>query len=158
MSWGFFFACGAPLFAVSSKRLINSDMTPRSCPQSHGPSGDSVVCSNRSAFAFGQYHSGVEATDEHDWPQESADHGPQHPTAQRGCVLRCVSLVRALAEEVLVRERRETENCAKQKEQVDVDVHGNLLRKAIRTVKIVGLPDLKWLYKFSVAFNLHLNL
>ncbi len=117
-----------------------------------------MVFCNSCASAFGQYHSGVETTDEHDWPQESADHGPQQTTAQRGGVLRCVSLVRALAEEVLVRERRETENCAKQKEQVDVDVHGNLLKKAIRTVKIVGLSDLKWLYKFSVAFNLHLKL
>jgi hypothetical protein len=51
--------------------------------------------------------------------------------------------VRALAEEVLVRESGQTEDCAKQKEQVDVDVHGNLLKKAIRTVKIVGLPDIK---------------
>ena len=51
--------------------------------------------------------------------------------------------MRALAEEVLVRERRETENCAKQKEQINVDVHGNLPKKAIRTAKIVGLPDLK---------------
>ena len=117
-----------------------------------------MVCSNRCAFAFGQYYSRVEAADEHDWPQESAHHGPQHPTAQCGGVLRRLSFVRALAEEVLVRERRETEDCAKQKEQVDVDVHGNLLKKAIRTVEIVGLPDLKSLYKFSVTFRLHLNL
>ncbi len=66
--------------------------------------------------------------------------------------------MRALAEEVLVRERRETENCAKQKEQINVDVHGNLLKKAIRTAKIVGLSDLKSLYKFSVTYKLHISL
>ncbi len=57
-----------------------------------------------------------------------------------------------------MRERRETENCAEQKEQVDVDVHGNFLKKAIRTAKIVGLPDLKSLYKFSVTSKLHIDL
>ena len=66
--------------------------------------------------------------------------------------------MRALAEEVLVRERRETENCAKQKEQINVDVHANLLKKAIRTAKMVGLSDLKLLYKFSVTSKLHISL
>ncbi len=78
--------------------------------------------------------------------------------AQCGLVLRRLSLVRAFAEEVLMRERRETENCAEQKEQVDVDVHGNLPKKANRTAKMVGLPDLKSRYKSSVTSKLHVNL
>ena len=78
--------------------------------------------------------------------------------AQCGLVLRHLSLMRAFAEEVLIRERRETENCAEQKEQVDVDVHGNFLKKAIRTAKMVGLPDPKSRYKFSVTQQLHINL
>jgi hypothetical protein len=51
--------------------------------------------------------------------------------------------VRSFAEEVPVRERRETEYSAKQEEQIDVDVHGNLLMKTIRAAQIGGLPDFK---------------
>jgi hypothetical protein len=42
--------------------------------------------------------------------------------------------VRPLAENVPVRKGRETENSAKQEEQIDVDVHDKLLMRAIRAV------------------------
>jgi hypothetical protein len=54
--------------------------------------------------------------------------------------------VRPLAEDVPVRKRRETEYSAKQKEQIDVEVHGNLLMRTVRAVWMGGLPDLKPTY------------
>jgi hypothetical protein len=54
--------------------------------------------------------------------------------------------VRPFAEDVPVRKRRETEHSAKQEEQIDVDVHDNLLMRAIRAVWMGGLPDLKLTY------------
>ena len=65
----------------------------------------SVVGSHRLAFALGQYPGRVEAGEDHDGPQESADHGPQHATAQSGATFWRIHLVGPLAEEVHVRER-----------------------------------------------------
>ena len=88
----------------------------------------------RLALALGHDAQGIEAGEDHDGPQESADHGPQHAAAQCGATVACIDLVRPLAENVPVRKGRETENSAKQEEQIDVDVHDKLLMRAIRAV------------------------
>jgi hypothetical protein len=54
--------------------------------------------------------------------------------------------LRPLAEDVPVRKRRETEYSAKDEEQRDVEVHGNLQMRAIRAVRMGGEPDLKPTY------------
>ena len=85
-----------------------------------------MVGNSRPPFALGQYPGRVQAGQNHDGPQESADHGPQHASAQSGTTLGRIALVGPLAEDVLVREGRETEYRAKQKEHGDVDVQGDL--------------------------------
>jgi hypothetical protein len=51
--------------------------------------------------------------------------------------------LRPLAEDVPVRERRETEYSAKDEEQRDVEVHGNLLMRTVRAVWMGGWPEVK---------------
>ena len=48
-----------------------------------------------------------------------------------------------LAEDVPVRKGRETENSTKHEEQIDVEVHGNLLMRAVRAVRMGAWPEVK---------------
>jgi hypothetical protein len=102
-----------------------------------------VLDSQRLTFALGQNSGRVQAGQEHDGPQEGADHGPQEAFAQIGAPFVSVDLVWALTEKVFERKCRETEYSAKQEKQIDVDVHDNLLMKNVGAAQIGGLPDLK---------------
>ena len=102
-----------------------------------------MVCSRRLTFALGQDPGGVQTGEDHEGPQESADQGPQHAAAQRGTARGCIGLVRPLAEDVLVGVGRQTKYSAKQEEQNDVDVQGNLPGEPNRGRPDGGRPDLK---------------